>query len=149
MPASFGLKNEYRTYYIVFQESQFNRIWRAWTCPGFRHIWTFWPLYVGEPGLLTPRWTLKFEPLANHFDIDLWYADPDEVAASFLQKPEITDILKIQLLFRTGSEFVPRGVMNCVSSVKACIGVRAWHIITPKQLYNFLIHEGAKSLRRI
>ena len=37
-----------------------------------------------------------------------------------------------------------RGPMTCVETVKALLGIRAWWIITPRQLYRRLRADGAK-----
>jgi hypothetical protein len=38
--------------------------------------------------------------------------------------------------------YTPRGVQSCVSVVKSLIGLKAWHIWTPQQLFNHLINNG-------
>nr|AKH47357.1 hypothetical protein [uncultured marine virus] len=147
MPANYKVTNEYRVFYVVFQSSNFNRFWAGFTAEGFQHVWTFWGKPIGEPGLLTPEWTIKFEPLAPHFDTDIWFMDPVDAVTSYINDPGVTDILKINLKFQTAEAFIPRGIITCVSAVKCAMGLRAWHILTPKQLYFYLLRKGATSLK--
>ena len=147
MPGNYERKNEYRAFYVVFQSSSNNRFWAGFTAEGFQHVWLFWGKDVGEPGLLTPQWTLKYEPLANHFDVDLWYQDPMTTAETYLADPLVTDILKMNIRIVSKSEFAPRGIMTCISCAKYAMSIRAWWVMTPKQLYFYMLRKGAKSLK--
>ena len=147
MPGNFEVINEYRAFYVVFQSSSNNRFWAGFTAEGFQHVWLFWGKDVGEPGLLTPQWTMKFEALATHFDIDLFYLDPPTVAETYINDPMVTDILKINLRLKTTGKFIPRGIISCISSAKSVMGITEWWVLTPKQLYYNLLRKGAKSLK--
>lgn len=145
MPVSFGVRDEWRVYYIVFQPSTLHRIWSAF-CPdlAFRHCWLIQTAYMGEPGLLTPKICMKIESLANMIDTEVWNATPEEIVEGFL--PRVTDILRISLRIKSGRGYIPRGITTCVSVPKAVMGIKAWWILTPKQLYNYLLSIGAVSL---
>lgn len=145
MPAHLGLRNENRTFYVVFAHSMFNRIWAPFCPKPFRHCWVFWANYLGTPGLMTPRITLKTESLSNMVDIDVWHEDPEVVAQAFL--PSTTDILKITLPFKSCVGVCPRGIITCVSMAKAVMNIKAWWILTPRQLHSHLKSLGAVSLK--
>lgn len=145
MPAYLGLRNEYRKFYVVFAPSGFNRIWSVFCPTAYRHCWVFWPNYLGPPGLLTPKVTLKTESLSAMLDIDVWYQDPDEIARQFLKGA--TDILTLTLPYKSALRYTPRGLITCVSMVKAVMNLNAWWILTPRQLYIYLKQAGARSLK--
>ena len=96
---------------------------------------------------MTPYWTIKFEPLGPHFDIDLFYSDPKNLAREVIEAPHVTDILRINMKFQSALRVIPRGPTTCVSAVKCAMGIRAWWILTPKQLYFYLRRKGAKSIK--
>ena len=146
MPAYLGLRNEYRKFYVVFAQSHHNRVWSAFCGPAFRHCWVFWASHIGPPGLLTPKATIKMESLSAMLDIDVWYEDPNEIAHQFL--PGATDILTLTLPFKSAMCYTPRGMITCVSVVKAVMNLKAWWILTPQQLYIYLAGKGAKSLKK-
>lgn len=43
---------------------------------------------------------------------------------------------------RLKNGYTQRGVQSCVSIVKSLLGIKAWHILTPQQLYNYLLDNG-------
>ena len=145
MPAFLGLRNEYREFHVVFAPSRFNRIWSMFCRMPFRHCWVFWASYYDSPGLMAPRITLKMEAQSSNIDFDVWHADPNEVAAAFL--PFSTDILRITLPFKTSLRYSPRGIITCVSIVKSAMDIKAWQVLTPEELYRYLLKIGAQSLK--
>lgn len=94
---------------------------------------------------MTPRNTVKLEGQSSNIDIDVWYADPLEVAEAFL--PLATDILRITLPFKTTFTYRPRGIITCVSIVKSAMDIHKWNVLTPEHLYRHLLNTGAKSLK--
>ena len=146
MPENYRVINEYKTFYVVFQSSSGNRFWSGFTEKGYQHIWAFWGKPIGEPGLMTEQWTIKAEPLGSHVDIDLWFVEPHEAAKEYLKEEKTTDILKFNVRLQAQG-FVPRGIITCVSVVKGVMGQRAWWILTPLQLYYYLLRKGAVSLK--
>lgn len=147
MPDNYKATNEYRAFYVVFQSSSGNRFWSGFTEKGFQHIWCFWGKPLGEPGLMTPQNTLKAEPLGSYIDFDLWFVEPHEAAKAYLQEEKVTDILKFNTKMQTATGFIPRGIITCVSVIKGVMGQRAWWILTPRQLYYYLLRKGATSLK--
>lgn len=140
------MRNEIRDFFVVFAQSNARHIWSPFCHRDFRHCWVFWPHYNGTPGLMTPRNTIKIEAQCSNLDLDVWYADPMEVAEAFL--PLSTDILRISLPFRTKPSYSPRGIITCVSIVKAVMDINEWRVLTPRQLYRHLLKLGATRLRQ-
>ncbi len=46
------------------------------------------------------------------------------------------------------TDYVPRGLLTCVSVVKAIIGVRAWYVWTPEHLARYLARMGGEVITR-
>ena len=147
MPVSLIAKREYRTYYVVFQNSSYHRPWHIFTWNGYQHVWVFFPKYLGPPGLLTRQSTLKIEPLATFIDIDYWDADPEEVAELFIKEDYILDIVKISLRLPESVSYNIRGLINCVTIVKSVMGLVKWFVMTPQQLHRYLFRIGGRSLK--
>lgn len=147
MPVSLAAKREWRTYYVVFQNSVFHRPWQIFTWNGFEHCWVFFPKYMGPPGLLTRQHTLKVEPLSTFIDVDYWATDPEEVAAEFIKEDFILDIVKISLSLPETVSYNVRGLINCVTVVKSVMGLGKWFVMTPQQLRRYLLRIGGRSLK--
>jgi hypothetical protein len=43
---------------------------------------------------------------------------------------------------RLKNSYTQRGVQSCVSIVKSLLGIKAWHILTPQQLHDYLLENG-------
>jgi len=150
MPVSLAAKREFRTYYVVFQNSFFHRPWHCFTWNRYHHVWLFYPKYMGPPGLLTRLSTIKVEPLSTFLDTDYWDADPEEVAAEFLKEDYILDIIKIVLPLPSNLSYNIhniRGLINCVTIIKSVMGLCKWFVMTPQQLHRYLLRIGGRSLK--
>jgi len=147
MPVFLAAKREFRTYYVVFQNSLFHRPWQIFTWNGFQHVWVFYPKYMGPPGLLTTKHTIKVEPLSTYLDTDYWAADPELVAKEFIKEDYIIDIVKISLPLPSNLSYSIRGLTNCVTVVKSVMGLCKWFVMTPQQLRRYLLRIGGRSLK--
>jgi len=148
MPVYQQAKREYRTYYVVFQKSKHRRPWHCFTWNGFQHVWLFYPKYLGPPGLLTPRGTIKVEPLSTFIDTDYWPFDPEYVASEFLKAEYVLDIVKITLPIFSTKHYHLRGFINCVTIVKSVMGLCSFFTLTPQQLRRYLLRIGGESLNQ-
>lgn len=45
------------------------------------------------------------------------------------------------------TDYIARGLLTCVSLVKAIIGVRAWYVWTPEHLARYLARAGATIIK--
>jgi len=147
MPVSLAAKREFRTYYVVFQNSFFHRPWHCFTWNRYQHCWVFYPKYMGPPGLLTRLSTIKVEPLSTFIDTDYWPCDPEEVAKEFIKEDYIIDIVKISLNLPKNVSYNIRGFINCVTIVKSVMGLCKWFVMTPQQLRRYLLRIGGRSLK--
>jgi len=147
MPVSLAAKREWRTYYVVFQNSFFHRPWHVFTWNRYQHVWVFFPKYMGPQGLLTTQHTIKVEPLSTFVDVDYWAADPEEVATEFIKEGHILDIVKISLCLPETVSYNVRGLINCVTVVKSVMGLGKWFVMTPQQLHRYLLRIGGKGLK--
>ena len=124
--------------YLVFDDWRLPRSaprWLDWlTRPGFRHCYILQP--EGDV-------TLIFNPLAT--SILLEFAEfPARLCADACLGQGMR-VLAVAPRFIP--DYIPRGLLTCVSACKAALGVNAWHVITPYQLYRHLLAHGAEELR--
>ena len=147
MPIKRTILHEVKTFYVVFQSSVYHRPWRVWTWNGYHHAWVFFSKYKGPTGLLTPQHTLKINPLSNFITVDYWEESPEIIARHLLKKHDIKDIVKISLPIRANSSYTIRGLITCVTVVKAVLCLNRLFILTPQQLHRYLLRIGGTSLR--
>jgi len=138
---------KYREFYVVFTDSIYIRPWHIFTVGRWKHCWVFSPAYMGPIGLLTPRLTIRLNPLSTYGDYDFWLGSPEEVSADFIKLEEVLDIVKITLPLIKDSSYNIRGLLNCVTLVKYILGLKCWWVMTPQQLHRRLLKLGGKSLK--
>lgn len=121
-------------WYVVFTPMSANmapwwvRLWMRRDC--FKHVYAFRD-YAGI--------TLTVNHVAQGLLVD----------ASPISAPDTAHLLgntdgNAVVLFagRLKSRYTPRGAQTCVSVVKSLIGLMAWHIWTPDQLYRYLLNNN-------
>jgi hypothetical protein len=141
-------RRERQEWWVVFSRSKAGSFWTPFTGGEMAHCWAFRGHWVeGSPGLMHTRWTLKVEASRCLLDLDYWFADPDEVAAAFLEDDSVVDIMAVTVDVDAAKAYVPRGLMTCVSVVKAALQVGEWWVLTPRQLREYLLQHGGRSLR--
>lgn len=57
-----------------------------------------------------------------------------------------SQVLEWPVDLRFEREFIPRGLLTCVSLIKAILGIHAWWCVTPEQLSVWMLRNGAKEL---
>jgi hypothetical protein len=126
-----------RTWYLVYHHREPYRWWTNFLEPGFRHVELTRPLYYG-PGVNDVGW-LNVLPTFEMLDIELsgnptppWVRCPD----STVQK--VTGARLLTTLHTP----IDLGPVTCVSIAKAMLGIRAFWVKTPYQLYKFLKKRG-------
>jgi len=121
--------DEIEGWYVVFVDGMGNNFWDVVTCKKFRHCYAFrWDGYNWiVVDALSQSLEVHILPFGQEVDL------PKETLALGHQLVYFTKL-------RRGS-FIFRGLMTCVSTVKHLLGIRAWWIVTPKQLYNYLTKE--------
>jgi hypothetical protein len=103
-------------------ETLLRYILRETCAPGFRHCFA----YTQAPGGY-----LVVDARANGMDA----AVISEEMLPVLLAPVTCAAHGLQW-FRRG--WHPRGLLTCVTVIKHLLGIRAWWVITPKQLYGYL-----------
>lgn len=119
-------------FYAVFDDNFGDRrapFFIHWfTRPRFRHVYLLLPAKIG---------TLIVNPLAGGIRVDWAPFDPAACALACVEAGLVVaeGDTKINLCYKW------RGLITCVSVVKALIGLNDWRIITPYQLYRRLANE--------
>lgn len=143
----FGHRRERFPAYVVFQSPLTRRPWHLWASGAFAHCWVFRPIWFPEQGLAADEFTLKIEFPEGPTDVAVWWADTDQVLDHFLAEPAVVDILRVVVDVDHNIGYMAKGLLTCVSGVKAFLGVGAWWVLTPRQLHEHLIRKGARSMR--
>lgn len=65
----------------------------------------------------------------------------------YVSRETVLDIVKISLPFEVTKAYTVRGLLNCVTLVKALLGIKKFFIFTPKQLHSHLLTLGGESLK--
>lgn len=130
--------------YVVFQRSDHFGPWNLLSPREFQHAWVFKQVYCPEPGLLSSKYTAKYE-LSSHANIEVWWYHPLDVAHHFLLSG-VTAVLRYSVKKIHLPRYLPRGIMTCVSAIKPLLGISAWWVWTPYQLYNHLLGKGAERI---
>ena len=114
-------------WWIVFEKGNCDHWWTKLFDQDMRHCWAV--KFDGEH-------FIAFRPYIGYTDIEILpIKDSRHIA------PDATAVLSVHttadgLQMR---DLVP-ACFNCVEQVKALLGVKAWGIVTPRQLYNHLIN---------
>lgn len=139
--ASYGPGYKKMRAYVVFQSSQTKSSWDFFTDPAWRHCWLMVPAYFPEPGLMADVFTQKIEAARWGVDIDVWWADPEDVAQEFYAIGATAIVAVDVIVPPKGLPWLPRGPISCVTLTKAVLGLKAWNLWTPKQLFGYLLRE--------
>jgi hypothetical protein len=101
--------------------------WLRWLRPGFRHC--FVALDDGIEWLtvdpLLHRLEVRASGLASDFDLAREYRRMGLI---------VLEVAPAAVVMRAA----PLGLFTCVETAKRLLGIRAWHVMTPWQLYRFL-----------
>lgn len=100
---------------------------------GFRHC--FAVMHDGE------NW-ISLDPLSNHMEITKHHVPSDFDLPEWLAKRGYTMVET--RLDRTKQSMAPVLPFTCVEAVKRFLGIHAWHILTPWQLYRHLTRHQEK-----
>jgi hypothetical protein len=122
-------------WYVVFTAATNNLMpwWVRWWIRRdiYKHVYAFRD-YAGC--------TLTVNQLAQGLIVDASPVPAPDCARMLGQEGRESVVLFAgQLKYR----YTQRGVQSCVSVVKSLLGLKAWHVWTPQQLYRHLIeHKG-------
>lgn len=121
---------------MVFQPALHAAWWRVLSGRRYAHCWVMWAKYYPAPALTAVRWTTKLEAVRGGLAVDVWWEDPDVVAGAFA--PHVTEILRLTRRVRLARSRL-RGLINCVTAVKALLDINAPLVLSPRQLREHLL----------
>ena len=131
------------TAYVVFQGAEHRRWWRIYTRRGWRHCWLILP--ATEPGasLFARPGSILINPWISCLRVDYSTQSPEALCRQMLADGA-TCVVEFAVDQKFTGAYVPRGLMTCVSLIKAAIGCNAWHVLTPEQLARWMLRHGGK-----
>ncbi len=135
------------TAYVVFVGADHRRPWRIFTRRGWRHCFICIPIYYPEPGLNAAEYTLIINPKVNCIQPDVVFVPVKQAAQHFMNEG-CTTVIKWRVDRKGMPAYVPRGVQNCISVVKAILGVAAWYVWTPEHLARWLVRNGGQIIEK-
>ena len=113
-------------WFVVFTDSGRWNLWDIATSKGFRHCFA-----VRWDGF---NW-ICVDPLGSWLEVQVMpYGHEDNVPQMMLELGHKVVYVRKQ----RKNKLILRGLMTCVSIMKHLIGVNAYWVVTPKQLYNYL-----------
>lgn len=142
-----GMNRKRFTAYVVFKGAEHRRFWRIFTRRGWRHVFVVIPVYFPEPGLAAIQYCQIINPTMEDLRADVVYKPADQVCADLLDDGA-TCVIRFPVDQKFTGRYIPRGLLTCVSLVKALISVDAWWILTPEQLANYLLRNGGSLMER-
>lgn len=133
---------EHRTYWVVFGESGVAGAGRPWWycfCrEGWRHCFVIADS-ANSQGVMTSS---VVNPLAHSVQIRSYLCAGSTLAAEASELGFV--VLKVETATPTG--YIQRGLISCVTVVKAVTGIRAPLVQTPRMLFKHLQRLGAEQL---
>lgn len=136
------------TAYVIFQGAEHRRAWRIFTRRGWRHCLIVLPVYYPEHSLAAQRFSQVINPLTWIVQADVIFRSPEDLAQEALREGA-TCVIRFPVDVRIERDYVPRGLLTCVSMLKAILGVSAWYVWTPEHLARFLLRSGGKMVERV
>lgn len=135
------------TAYVVFQGAEHRRAWRIFTRRGWRHCWLIMPANPPKHSLFAKAFAILIGSQTDHVSVDFVQRPSAELAQEAL-KDGATCVIKIAIDQKFTGAYVPRGLLTCVSLVKAALGLKAWYVWTPKHLARYLLRSGGRLIER-
>jgi len=142
-----GLSNERFDAWIVFQGADHRQFWRLFTKRGWRHCFVIVPAYNPAAGLMAGRNSVVIDPRTNHVSVDVLFMPPRDVVDHLL-KEGAKCAIKFRVDRRGLRDYVPRGILTCVSVIKAICGISAWYVWTPEHFARWLLRNGGELVTR-
>ena len=141
----FPMRKEVFTAYVVFSGADHSIWWRLFTRRGFRHVQMIIPASQNTSLLSRDGRCILVNAMSFGVSIAIVDKSASEIVADCKQAG-VTQVLAYPVKKYFKREFVPRGVLTCVSLLKAVMEINAWWVITPEQLARWLLKNGAKEV---
>ena len=131
------------TAFVVFYGSDHEGFWRIFTARGWRHCAVILPVYSPGATLFSEGHAVAIQSIGWGVEVVVLEKSALEVAQTQL-KEGATAALSIPIDLDMKRLYVPRGLLTCVSLIKAVLGLRGgWYVFTPKHLCRYLLRHGA------
>jgi hypothetical protein len=124
-------------WYVVYHDRPVHRWFFSWLKPGFFHVELARPIYYG-PGINDVAW-LHVLPMFEMLDAELatdprppWERCPDAA---------VQKVVAMRPLGRV-REWFHIGPISCVEAVKWALGIKAFWVRTPWQLYKYIARRN-------
>lgn len=135
------------TGFVVFQGAEHQRAWRIFTKRFWRHCFIVVPVYYPEPSLTADVYSLIINPITFCIRCDVIFQPPRKVVDHMLSNGYTAAIAwPVDHDYKT--DYVPRGLLTCVSVIKAVLGIRAWYVWTPEHLARYMARHGGELIKR-
>lgn len=135
------------TAYVVFQGAEHRRWWRIYTRRGWRHCYLILPAYEPNASLFARPASIVVNPWIGYLRVDYLPETPGELCRRLLDDGA-TCVIELPVDQKFSGAYVARGLLTCVSLIKAVIGCNAWHVWTPEQLARWMLRHGGKMMER-
>ena len=138
-------RRESFTCYVVFHGAEHQIWWRLFTPAGLRHVLLILPA-DGDRSLFDKTGqSIVVNGMSYTTNINLHNVRAADLARQCVERGA-TDVLRFKVSKRFTREFVPRGILTCVSLLKSVMGISAWWVITPAQLRKWMLENGAERI---
>jgi hypothetical protein len=130
-------------WFVVYHRREHYRWWGKYLNPDFRHVELVRPFQYG-PGISDVAW-LQLLPNSDILDVDLCI-DP---RPPWVVCPSST-VQKVTVAFRPlrMRSWFDIGPFTCVEATKAALGIRAFFVRTPYQLYKYILRRNGVLISR-
>lgn len=135
------------TAYAIFSGADHGIFWRMFTPRGMRHVQVLVPADSGRALFAGNGRSILVNAMSWAFTLEVLDASAREAAMHGLERGA-TLVLEWPVDLQFSREYVPRGLLTCVSVAKAVMGISAWFVITPAHLARWMLRNGATRLER-
>jgi hypothetical protein len=124
-----------KEYYIVFTKSTHNSWMVKMLKPPFQHV------YLIQKSQGGAFWIIV-DPKASHTEMNLLPVSEYPHVRLLCESNDV--ILPVKTIIKPDDRWT-FCIINCVEIVKSFLGIRAFWVWTPKQLYNYILKEGVRA----
>lgn len=130
-----------KTFYVYFTDGEIVEWWQH-IIPG--HCWI-----MEERELYGMKYLIRTESLLHVFETDVSFVTIDQIDPLLRKLHNNVKCIKIKCKPDPLKKFSIFHHFNCVATVKKVLGINKPFMVTPKQLYRYLLTKGEKYGRTI
>ena len=126
-----------RRFLVVFDKRREGMGWRPhhiFTTKEYNHVYLLAEMDAYK--------TLLIKPTLKCIHLDVWHCNL-AMAGEHGRRYGVKKILDYSINYEAHEGYIFRGMYTCVSAVKNFLNIKQFSILTPHQLEQFLIKEGA------